>query len=370
MKKYLPILLLLGALVACTDEPRLAPPTPSPSTSVSAHPLLDLGNVETVVVTSQGVGSTPGAAVNEALKTAIMQVNHIAVISTRANIDLFTQVTNALDEDSGRGHDPAKARSGLLRQAFADQIISQSQGIVSSFKVLNISAPFVTGMDYKIDIQARVAKFKLPIDRSKTSIVLAPLRSQQTHFMIGGLSVPAEEILALLHRQIIDELAETGRFNLIERSFESEIKGDLETILRQQNNAERLLTIEPRIEGETAMASSGTTANTALIKLGQALGADLLWVCEVENFVYNVRPGSTASPMIITRYSGDWQVSARLINLATQQIQPSKILQGQGPAHSVPSGVHAKIDLQQISQEMQTNMVRQATEDILLRSQP
>ncbi len=376
MKKILLPALLLCALAACDNKPEQAapsaatPPPPPPAVAPAAPPpaaapaanVLDVGKIEHVTIAAKGIGITPGAAVNEALKSAIMQVNGVIVNAASASLTVMAQATATVDVYSDNGHDRAKATAQLQGQAFAEKIVSQSQGVVSSFKVLNVIPPAenaslidkVTASSeskgiegsYTVEIEASVAKFQAPADAGKIKIVIAPLRTRQSSFNIGGRSVPAGEVLDVLHRQLVDALAQTGRFTILDRQFDGEIQGELEMITSAQTPA----------------------ANFA--KLGQALSADLVWVGEVDSLAYNrhARKLQTTDRELVS-YSGGWQISQRLINLATRQIQLSSTLKGALPSTS-PTTLGAGIDEGRTVQAMQADMVKQAAESILLRSFP
>ena len=347
MKNLILSALLLGALCACGDKS--APPATASEPAAApqaASNLPDVGRVEQIPVSASGVGMTPGAAVNAALKTAIMQVNGVAVDASSTNLDFAAQATAQVDVYSAQGHDSAKATAQLQGQAFAEQIVSQSQGVVSSFRVLKVTVPEKQGGNYSVDIEARVAKFKAPADADKIKIVVAPLRSKQSSFNIGGQTIPASQVLEPLQRRIADALAQTGRFAVLDRQFESEL------------------------ENELAMIASGQTVNTDMAKLGQALSADLIWVGEVERLAYNRSARKLqSSDRELVSYAGGWQVSQRLINLATRQVQQSSTLQGAAPSIA-PTTMGSGIDAGKTLADMQADIVKQASEAILLRSFP
>jgi curli biogenesis system outer membrane secretion channel CsgG len=349
MKKLLLSAFLIGTLAACGDK-KAPTPAPSPTDGVSVpnsvSQVPDVGKVEQIAVAAKGVGMTPGAAINDALKTAIGQVNGVAVDASSANLKVFAQATATLDVDSANGHDSAKAAAQMQGQQFAEQIVSHSSGLVSSFKVLNVTAPAKEGGSYSVDIEAKVAKFKAPADSGKIKIVVAPLRSKQTSFNIGGRAVPASEVLEPLHRQIVDALTQTGRFSVLDRQFAGDIQNELD------------------------MINSGQTTNTDIAKLGQALSADLIWVGEINGLAYDkhVRQLQTSDRDLVS-YSGGWSVSQRMINVATRQIQQSNALQGAAPAIG-PSTMGAGIDATKTLADMQAEIVKKATEAILLRSFP
>ena len=352
--------ILLSAMVACAlagcDKTPEAPkesvaavpaaaPAPAP---VAAAPgkLPDVGQVEQVAVTAKGSGMTPGAAINDALKTAISQVNGVQIEATTANVSLYAQATASLDVQTAKGTDSAKAAGVVQGQAFADQIIAASHGTISSFKVLNMAAPLEGKGPYVVDIEARIAKFKAPADAGKIKIVVAPLRSSKQSFTIGGRQVPAQEVLSVIRQQIIDTLSQTGRFTVLDRQFGGDIENELE------------------------MIGSGQARSDDFAKLGQALSADLVWVGVVNELAYNrhVRTLQTSDHDLVS-YSGAWSVSQRMINMTTRQILLSNTLQGTPPPIA-PTTLGAAVDPASIQRHIQNDFVKKASEAILLRTFP
>ncbi|MFT3961686.1 CsgG/HfaB family protein [Propionivibrio sp.] len=349
MKKTFLCVLIACALGAC-DKPAPAPEKPPQAPAAApadkAAPLLDVGGIRQEAVTAKGVGMTPGAAVNEALKNAVMQVNGVSVQAASANLNVVAEAVATVDVQSSQGHDSARAEATLRGQAYADRIVARSQGIVSSFKVLNIQAPTRESAQYVVDIEARIAKFQAPADDGKIRIVVAPLRAKQQTFDVGGRNVPAREVLDGIRRQIVDALTQTGRFTVLDRQFTDEIQGELD------------------------MISAGDTANTHIAKLGQALSADLIWIGEINSFAYhrNVRQLQTSDRQLVS-YAGGWSLSQRLVNVATRQIQQASTLQGNAEAKG-PTTLDRGVDANQTAAAMESDLVRKATEAILLRSFP
>lgn len=353
MKNKLLFALALCALGACDANKSNTPAAKAVEPQAATTPevakssgLPDVGKVEQVAVSAKGVGMTPGAAVNEALKNAIMQVNGVTVDATSANLNVIANAVATVDVYSDQGHDHAKATSTLQGQAYADQIVAQSNGVVSSFKVTNIVPPPKEGGQYLVDIEAKVAKYVAPADNGKIKIVVAPLRSKQRSFDIGGQAVPAADFLAGVQRQIVDSLSQTGRFIVLDRQFGGEIQSELD------------------------MITFGETVKTDMTKLGQALSADLIWVGEVNNFGYakHVRQLQTSDRELVS-YSGGWSISQRVINLATRQIQQASTLQGSAPSVA-PTTMGRGIGANQTQAGMQADLVKKATESILLRTFP
>lgn len=348
MKKLILPVLLACTLAACGEKkveaPKESASAPAPGPNLTQTP--DVGKVEQVAVTATGTGITPGAAVNDALKTAVQQVNGVKIDATSVNMNSYAQATATLDVETSEGTDSAKATATMQSQGFADQIIAQSKGLISSFKVLKTSpSPGGRGM-FTVEIEAKIAKFKAPADSGKIKIVVAPLRSEKSFFDIGGRQVPANEVLSAVRQQIIDTLSQTGRFTILDRQFEGELQGELD------------------------MISSGKAVNTDFAKLGQAFSADLVWVGVVNDLSYTktVRKLQTSERELVG-YSGGWSVSQRLINLTTRQIMQSNTLQGTPPAVA-PTTLGAKFDESSTIKNIQSEIVKKAAEAILLRTFP
>jgi acetolactate synthase small subunit len=345
MKKLAMVSLLCLGLVACgkkDDAPvkEVAPAGPN----LTQVP--DVGKVEQVDITASGTGITPGAAVNDALKTAIQQVNGTTVNASSANLNTYSQVTANLDVETSEGSDSLKATATVQGSHFAEQIVTQSKGVVSSFKVVKMTSPSGKGGIYTVDIAAKIAKFKAPADSGKIKIVVAPLRSDRSSFNIGGRDVPAAEVLGPLRQQIIDTLSQSGRFTVLDRQFEGELQNELD------------------------MISSGKTVNTDFAKIGQALSADLVWVGVINNLGYekHVRKLQTSDRDLVS-YSGGWSVSQRMINLATRQILQSATLQGTAPSVA-PTTLSQGIDEGATLRNMQSEIVKRSAEAILLQTFP
>lgn len=339
-------LLLAGCNKA--TEPVSAPA--APAAPAAAGPNLtgqpDVGKIEQVPVTASGSGMTAGAAINDALKTAIMQVNGTQVQATTATLNTFSKITAQLDVETGGESDSLKATATVQSSHFAESIVAQSQGVVSAFKVLKMSPPANKGGQFSADISATVAKFKAPADSGKIKIVVAPLRSDRASFDIGGRAVPAEIVLGQLRQQLIDALTQSGRFTVLDREFESELEGELELI------------------------TSGKAVNQDFAKLGQALTADLVWVGVVNELGYqrHARQLQTSDRELVS-YSGGWSMSHRMINLATRQILQSGTIEGRAPsiaATTLGSGINADAVLQ----DMRQAIAKRSAEAILLQTFP
>ena len=148
-----------------------------------------MGKVEQVKVDATGSGITPGAAINDALKTAVMQVNGTKVDAASANLSMVAHATAQVDVQSAQGTDSATAAAAVQGQGFADMIVTESHGLISSFKVVKLTPPANQGDPYSVDIEAQIAKFKAPADAGKIKVVIAPLYTNRSSFNIDRKSV-------------------------------------------------------------------------------------------------------------------------------------------------------------------------------------
>ncbi|OEZ97669.1 CsgG/HfaB family protein [Duganella phyllosphaerae] len=345
MKKFAMVSLVCLGLVACGKQDEV-PVKQAPATGPNLTQVPDVGKIEQVDTRASGTGVTPGAAVNDALKLAIQQVNGTTVDASSASLNTYSQVTADLDVETSYGSDSLKATATVQSSHFAEQIITRSKGVVSSFKVVKMTAPASKGGQFNVEIEAKIAKFKAPADSGKIKIVVAPLRSERSSFVIGGRSVPASQVLEPLRQQIIDALSQSGRFTVLDRQFEGELQNELD------------------------MISSGKTLNTDFAKMGQALSADLVWVGVVNDLSYDkhVRKLQTSDRELVS-YSGGWSVSQRMINLATRQILQSATLQGAAPSVA-PTTLGAGVDEGATLRNMQAEIVKRSTDAILLQTFP
>lgn len=349
MKKILLATAMAVTLSACGEKPKEVPkpasaPQEQPKPNLTQVP--DVGKVEQVTIKATGTGVSPGAAINDALKLAVAQVNGVNVQSMSANLTAVANVSASLDTETAQGKDSTKVNAAAQSQAFAEAVVTQSQGLIKSFSVVRMTPPAQGATAYTAEIETQVTKFKAPADSGKIKIVVSPLRSDKSEFDIGGRMVPAAEVLGPIRQQIIDTLSQTGRFTILDRQFEGELQNELQ------------------------MITSGKAAQSDIAKLGQALSADLVWVGVVNDLAYrkNVRKLQTSDREFVG-YSGSWSVSQRLINLTTRQIQQAATLQGTPPSIA-PTTLGAKFDESATRKAIEEGIVRKATEAIILRTFP
>lgn len=345
LKLPLAAVLLAVVLAGCDRKPAepvaaapaAAPPaaSPAPLTPETATiPPPDVGRLEVVKVTASGSGASAAEAVAEAMRLAILQVNG-------ASVDVDT-VNAKLGIDATLNQTPVSLRAA----AFADIVQQKSGGVVQNFRILELSEPLTPLGKHKVSIEAGIAKFNAPASLKKIRLVVAPLRFDKPTLPMGDRSVPAAEAAVQLRQLIVDALVNTGRFAVLDREFTPELQQELDLI------------------------ESGQAPSAERAKLQQAVSADLIWVARVQQLAYNrhARQLKTSDRELVS-YSGGWNVSYRLVNVATRQVMSSETLRGEVPA-TAPTTLGSGVDSAKVLEGMTRGLVDQVVSSVLLRSFP
>ena len=358
--RFIPLAIGIACLFAgCGEKPaEKAAEKGAQSSGPNLTQLPDVGKVEAVAVTSKGAGPSVAAAVSEALKSAILQVNGTTMSMSLSHTDFGLDVASAslaTGQATVTTKDGANTASGaaavvsitsIRGREFAEQIIQRSKGAVTEFKVIESGGPDAKNGNYTVTIEAKISKFKAPADAGKIKIVVAPLKTSKATFNIAGEQVPAKEVLAAIRQQVIDALSQTGRFSILDREFAADVASEVD------------------------MIATGQTPNADFAKLGQALSADLIWIGVVNdiNYTKHVRKLQTSDRELVS-FSGGWSMSQRLINVTTRQIAISTTLEGKAP-DVAPTTLGAQANPPEILRGMKSDIVNKATEAIVLRTFP
>lgn len=323
-------------LTACAkkDDAKAVGSSMSVSQPSPVAPLPDAGRIEHVSVSTQGIGATPDAAVQEALRLAVMEVNGESIDAGSLTVKFGLDVASGQTEESLRG------------SAFAEAIATRSKGTVSNFKLVSLVEPTSAGRPYKANIEASIAKFTAPADSKKLKIVLSPIRFSTNEFDVGGTTVPASKIAGEVRQRLIDALTATGRFSVLDRDF------------------------GPEVQSELDLVASGQTPSDEMAKLSQTLSADIVWVGTLNDFGYhrNARHLEMAGRDLVS-YAGGWSVSQRVLNVSTRQIMLSDTLQDE-LAPTEPTTMDRGLDGVALAAKMESEVVDRTVSAILLRTFP
>lgn len=334
--------ILAGTLVltGCgkKTETKAVDSSSAPSSAASAAtapiaPLPDVGRIEHVTVSTEGIGGTPDTAVQEALRQAVMEVNGESIDASSIAVKFGLDVAFGQTEQSLRG------------SAFAEAVAARSKGTISNFKLVSLVEPTAAGRPYKANIEASIAKFSAPADSKKIKIVVSPLRGSANAFDIAGNAVPASKIAEEIRQRLIDALTATGRFSVLDRDF------------------------GPEVQSELDLVASGQTPSDEITKLSQTLSADIVWVGTINDFGYhrNARHLQMSGRDFVS-YAGGWSVSHRVLNVSTRQIMLSETLQEQLAPESTT--MDQGIDGAQLTTKMESKIADQTVSAILSRTFP
>jgi len=312
------------ALTGCfkKEKPPVAPPATeaAPVAKTNANvvaPMPDAGKLGTTATTATGIGPNAAAAVDEAIKMAIKQVNGVSVDMSSDTLRSVLAVT------------VGKSGAEMQAKAFSDYVSQQSGGVVTNFKVIKIDEPMLGKGSFKATIEANIAKFDAPSDSKKLKIVIGPVRVNADSFKLAGIAVPSGQVANEVRQKILNALTNTGRFSVLDRELGDDVQQEMD------------------------MISSGQAPSAERSKMSQAISADLIWTGGIDAFSYQGADGS-------------WSINQRVINVSTRQVQLSNILQGNLGA----AGSAYKTNADKAKDALETQMVGNVVSAILVRTFP
>jgi curli biogenesis system outer membrane secretion channel CsgG len=295
---------------------------------------LDVGKTYTQATKTAGTGKSMSAAVNDAIRNAILQANG-------ATVDLTSQQFKfALDVATD------VADVGIRAAGFASMVEQRSRGAITGFKLDIVEGPDTSG-HYKVWIEAAVAKYSPPeADSKKIKLVIAPIRFDAKSFTVGGRSIPATQVAQDIRNKIQESLNQSGRFAILDRQFNAEIEQELD------------------------MVESGATPNSQFGKLSQAFSADLIWIGRIHALGY-VRHTQQLrmSDRSLVSYSGGWAFSQKLVNVATRQVVVANSMHDKMPG-TAPTTLGVSVDSGKTLSAMSNGIAQQVVNSIMASSFP
>lgn len=181
---------------------------------------------------------------------------------------------------------------------------------------------------WQVRIGADVAVYQESTAAKRTTVVVAePVVSTQT-YEVGDSQVPATAIANAIQTEVSDALTETHRFTVLDRNADPEINAEVQ-----------------RIEAGNDVAS-------ATARIGQQLAADLIVIPTIDHFTYARHERRLQlAQRTLAWYSGDAEVSFRVVNATTSQIVMAKSFHYAFPSTS-PTTLGVSVDGTQLTQQM------------------
>lgn len=331
------------ALAACSK--------PDGSKSGAATPVAekmreapDFGGLTKQYVEVDGVGATRTAAIDDALRLAIKQVNGMAIDASEAKSNIATSISTSMgdvDIDSA---------------TFAQAIATQSKGVISDFKIvsekegkdsiLNLIGKQGSRPAWRVRIGANITKYRASADANRPRLVVAAARGGKASFAFGDSERPASAMSAAIQTRLSNAISQTNRFTVLERQANDEMQGELDLI------------------------SSGAVNQQDTARLGQQLAADLIVIPTIERMEYtrHARQLRLADRELVS-YSGGARISFKVINAVTGQLVLSDTFSTDFPT-TRPTTLGASVDVQGATERALTDMTDQFVAKLLQKTFP
>ncbi len=229
-----------------------------------------------------GSGSTREEAVNNAIIEALGKINGVKINSNKVFI------TNAVASSDGN----------FIKDTYSSDISRATNGKIDGFDVNSVRE--INGR-YEADVVIKKIttskKYKTPgLDpNNRRKIAVFPVFSSQVSYEFLDKFVNASNITNPLTQAIVSEITKTRKFTVLDRVNNSQIYVVEETIIR-----------------------SKSAGKDEILKLGNVLGADYLYVVNLADFsVFEGGVSLTSKNSIKLKATIDYQIIA----MATRQIK-------------------------------------------------
>lgn len=331
-------LVLAMAVSGCSKKPAEAPAANVAPTSESAPaPNLarstpDAGKIEYVSVMAGGRGPTVAAAVDQAIKLAIQQVNG------------KTMDMSAMQFQAGMAVALGEERVDIGSSAFAEFVATQSRGAVTGFQLL--SQRDLENGDIEVSIEAKVAKVARPESASMLRVAVMPFRTGEGAFVVDTERVASADVVQAIRGSITDTLVQTKRVTVLDREYAQEVQSELDLL------------------------ETGRMSTEDFARLGEQLMADYVVVGRIDRFGYErLERELRTSDRTLVSHSGGASVSFRVINATTGQIELSDTVEISLPA-TAPTTLGSTINAAKISADLAAQVAAETSDAVIMRLFP
>lgn len=248
----------------------------------------DIGSVTYVEIKSTGIGPTPTAAVDEALYSAIRQVNGASISGGSVQYSGATHIQSTFGDVD------------IASSGFAQALVSQSQGSVTAFSLDEGSrrklapAEGKGGDQWQVSISAKIAKYSRPDASMRPALVVAKARVGRVEVNAGTFS--ETEFANVLKQVTEDAITGTNRFAVVNRDLTDEALSEL------------------------SIAESASSSIEQRARIGQLLSAEVVVIPTLELVQYrkSVRELRTSDRDLVS-FSGALTIRYDVINATTGQ---------------------------------------------------
>lgn len=229
-----------------------------------------------------GIGKTRQEAINNAIIEALGKMDGIKVDSKKF-------ISTDLGATNGKSD---------LKDKFSSRLSVLTNGKIDGFDVNNVSE---NGGIFEADVTIKkistTKKYKTPglDEKNRRKIAIFPVFSQKENYEILGENFEANKITNPLSQKIMEAFVNTRKFSVLDRLS------------------------DPRIyEIEEQIIASKSAKNDEILKLGNALGADYLFIANLANFSVS-KNGSNLTTQSTNRLNV--ALEYRILLMATRQIK-------------------------------------------------
>lgn len=200
--------------------------------------------------------------------------------------------------------------------------------------------------EWSVKIAADVAKYREAPGAKLTRMVVAFPRAKQATYRVGDNAIDAYEVATQIRTQLTDALTQTHRFTVLDRDPNDAIAREIELI------------------------GSGNAKPSEAARLGQQLAADLIVIPTIERFEYlrHQRPLRLSDRTLVS-YSGGGALSMRVVNATTGQIVLSQSFDYALP-DTAPTTLGASADGQVLASAMMDALDRSIVAAIMQSTFP
>ncbi len=331
------MVLLAGACLSVSACDKKADAPPAAEEKLRDAP--DFGGVKSVYVEADGHGPSAAAAIDDAVQTAVKQVNGAQVSSQKVQISVAASAyANNQSTD-------------FASDTFAQALTNQTGGQVSDFKVLkpaskDFALPGAKGESWTVRIGAHIAKYQAGADAGRPRVIVAMPVSRSGSYELGNGSVSKQQAGDRIRRQISDALAQTNRFTVLDTASSGALDDEADRI------------------------ASGDVAAADVSRLGQRLAADLIIIPTIDRLGY-VRHAQDLrmSDRQLVSYSGGAAISFKVINATTGALVMTRSYQAVFPSTS-PTTLGAHVDGLNVGSAAMTDLTAQFVRALMQTSFP
>ncbi|WP_031484936.1 CsgG/HfaB family protein [Maridesulfovibrio frigidus] len=246
-----------------------------------------------VTVEGHGTGVTPKEAVQSALVDALGKVNGMQMASRERTAMSSVKVTAEVQGKQGVAE--------LNSEEFQQEIQTATKGLIKSYEVVSIKPDEYTAGLLAVDLKATVIKYAKSKQANRNRIAVLPFRVDNAN------DVTQTTFAKNLCQGLVGYLTQTRRFAVLDRDFQDESNGELNSL------------------------KSADVPMEEMARLGNRLGADFIVVGQINKAVskqWNKEMKSTGKKFPMSRYGA--ALSYRVMDVATGQIMFSQLYDGIG----------------------------------------